>query len=58
MFPTLDEVKIANRIKLCTWHRHLRSGTTPEEWEVQELIYKRFLEEGGFTSEISKRVGW
>lgn len=58
MFPTLDEVEAADRYQLCRWHRFLPSAETEEAMEIQDRIFERFQELGGFTPEISKQIGW
>lgn len=57
-YPTLQEVEAADRVKLCYWHRFLRSPKTEEEVAINTLMYKRWEEVGGFTPEISKQLGW
>lgn len=69
-YPTLEEVKAADRIQLARWYRFLDSpgmkfvGTPKfeqkinEEVEIMNFICDRFKDLGGFTSEISKAIGW
>lgn len=69
-FPTLAEVDEADRIQLCRWWRFLPSpgesaiGTNEfhellkSEGIIMDRITERFHEAGGFTPEISKRLGW
>jgi hypothetical protein len=57
-FPTMVEVEAADRMQLCKWHRFLPSAETPETQAVQQRIYERWVEAGGFTPEISKAIGW
>ena len=57
-FPTLEQVKVANRYTLCKWHRFLPSAMTEETIVIQNLIHERWKEVGGFTPEISKSIGW
>lgn len=73
-YPTIDQVNAADRERLCTWWRFLQSPgtqafvTSPDPVEisaaidrealVMQRIRERFFEAGGFTPEISKRIGW
>ena len=69
-YPTLDQVKNANREQLAEWYRFLPSpgwnSINAENFDeilnlqakTMDEIVKRFGEMGGFTPEISKRVGW
>lgn len=56
--PTLEEVEQASRKQLCRWYRFLSSPKTGEEVKVMNRIVERFNEFGGFTSKLSKEVGW
>jgi len=55
--PTMEEVEKADREQLCRWWRFLRSPLTDSEFEIMNRIAERFDEVGGFTPEISKRIG-
>ena len=57
-FPTLVEVNAADRVEICRWHRFLPSATNDADMAVQDRIYERYKEVGGFTPEISKAIGW
>lgn len=57
-YPSLEEVKTADRYMLCKWHRFLRSPENEEEGEINKLMFERWKEAGGFTPEISKSLGW
>ncbi len=57
-FPTLEQVEAADRYQLCKWHRFLPSGENEKEYKIQDRIFARWKEEGGFTPEISKSMGW
>lgn len=69
-YPTIDEIKKADRVELARWYRFLGSPgikyagkpefkeKMKEEAEKMDLIIKRFNEIGGFTPEISKQIGW
>lgn len=57
-FPTISQVETATREELCRWWRYLRSPKTEQEVAVNHRIAQRFKEVGGFTPEISKRIGW
>jgi len=57
--PTIEEVEKADREQICRWWRFSPSRTTrDEEAKVMDRIAERFDEMGGFTPEISKRIGW
>ena len=56
-YPTLEQVEAANREQLCRWHRFLRSPMTSDEVELNHRIFARWQEVGGFTPEISRRLG-
>lgn len=57
-FPTINEVEKADRYTLCSWYRFLPSAMTEEDRAIQNRIYDRWNEVGGFTPEISKALGW
>jgi len=56
--PTMEAVEKAGREQICRWWRFLSSPETDQEVKIMNLIAERFDEMGGFTPEISKRVGW
>lgn len=56
--PTIEEVEKADREQIYRWRRFLRSPITDSEVEIMNRIAERFVEFGGFTPEISKRIGW
>ncbi|HBF42334.1 MAG TPA: hypothetical protein DDW42_01650 [Desulfobacteraceae bacterium] len=56
--PTMEEVKKADREQVCIWWRFLSSPETDDEVTIMNRIAERFDELGGFTSEISRRIGW
>jgi len=72
LYPTLEEVKKADREQLARWYRFLGSPglnyidegqdifekKMEEERVIMNLIAQRFSEFGGFTSELSKKIGW
>lgn len=69
-YPDLDAVEAADKFQLARWMRFLPSpgeavvGTSTYnavfavEAKVLERIIARFAQEGGWTPEISKAVGW
>lgn len=69
-YPSKNEVKCASREQLCQWWRFLPSPghayigrpnfsqKMEEQAEVMNLIGERMSEVGGFSAEISKKVGW
>ena len=56
--PTMEEVEKADREQICRWYRYLPSPITEEEMKIMDRIAERLQEVGGFTPEISKRIGW
>lgn len=57
VFPTLEQVDMANRLTICKWYRHL-SVESEDQVLIMNRICERFKELGGFTPEISKSIGW
>lgn len=57
-YPTVEQVKGADREQVCKWWRFLPSPMTDPEVTIMNRISERFDEVGGFTPEISKRIGW
>jgi hypothetical protein len=57
-YPTIEEVKEADRFNICKWYRHLPSASNEADREIMNLVIDRYMEVGGFTPEISKAVGW
>lgn len=57
-YPTRDEVEAADREQLCRWVRFHSSPTTEDERILLNRIVERWTAAGGFTPEISKRIGW
>lgn len=69
-YPTLEEVEQANREQICRWWRFLKSPgqeaigqpnfeqVLEQQKRIMDRIAERFQELGGFTPEISKRIGW
>ena len=69
-YPTILEVETADRIQLCRWWRFLQSPGTEaigrknfqvvldRQVEIMDRIAERMKDVGGFTPEISKKLGW
>lgn len=71
-YPTMEEVESADREQLCRWNRFLPSpgncaiGKSDDtfaraivrESKILKEIIARLAEMGGFTPEISKKIGW
>ena len=69
-FPTMEDVEAADRIQLAKWYRFLPSPgmsavgqddfveISENQRKIMSRIIERFQEMGGFTPEISKKVGW
>jgi hypothetical protein len=72
IYPTINEVNGASHEQICRWYRFLPSpgmaaiNMTREVFEkclakdvvIMNRITERLEEFGGFTPEISKRIGW
>ena len=70
MYPTMEEVEIADQEQLCRWFRFLPSPgsreVTKENFEeicnhemiIMNRIFERWKNGGGFTPELSKKIGW
>ncbi len=56
--PTMAQVEAADREQLCRWHRFLSTPETDEGIKIINRIYDRWSEAGGFTPELSKKIGW
>ena len=71
-YPTMEEVEKADKLQLGIWWRFLPSPGTSglnlpmsefkkvmvKEADIQKRIMERFNEKGGWTTRISKAVGW
>jgi len=69
-YPTLEQVEIADIEQLCRWTRYLPSPgmsainaknfepIVKKEADIMKRIMERQTELGGWTPEISKRIGW
>lgn len=58
-FPTMAQVNAGDHEQLCRWHRFLRTPKNDDELSIVNRNFDRlFTEFGGFTPEISKRIGW
>jgi len=57
-YPTLSEIETADYEQICRWYRFLPSPSSSDEKMILDQIILRYKEGGGFTTEISKKVGW
>ncbi len=57
-YPSIIEVNKTSHEQICRWYRFLGSPTTELEVSTMNAICARLNELGGFTPEISKRIGW
>ena len=71
-YPTIEEVDAADHEQICYWYRFLESPgmsainsssevyetVSRKECEVMNRMSERLKEFGGFTPEISKKIGW
>jgi len=58
IYPTIEEVNKASRLEICRWWRFLPSPVNKAQAEVNVRLAERFKEVGGFTTQISKQLGW
>lgn len=58
MYPTEEQVNKAGREQVCRWCRHLSLSRTLEETKIINLVVEKFKNMGGFTPELSKKIGW
>lgn len=58
MYPALADIPTASYRQLGVWMRFLPSPETEDQVAALDLISKRFYLLGGWTSEMSKAVGW
>ncbi len=56
-YPTLEEVETATHRQICEWYRFLPSPSDNEQVEINTLIYDKFNEKGGYTTNLSKQIG-
>jgi len=71
-YPSMSAVEKADREQICRWHRFLPSPgwsalnkvmedfqkQMDAEAKIMDRIEERFKEMGGFTPELSKKIGW
>lgn len=69
-YPSMEQVEAADHEQICRWHRFLDSPgmsaidtdqfdtVLDREVEIAKRIYERYMEFGGMTPELSKRIGW
>jgi len=57
-YPTPVEIESASRFALCKWHRFLPSPNGNNETAIINRIHELHTHSGGFTDEISKKLGW
>lgn len=71
-YPTIEEVENASHEQICRWWRFLPSPRhlavnksndvfneiLLDEFKIQSLIGEKLKNYGGFTPELSKKIGW
>lgn len=57
-YPTIEQVKKANHLQICKWHRFLLSPENKEQTLIINKIYSKFIAGGQMTPQISKQIGW
>jgi len=55
---TLDKINNAQKVELARWSRFLILPSNKDEEDKINLILKRFMSLGGFTPQLSKKIGW
>lgn len=56
-YPSFVDINKATRESICFMYRYLASPTTLEEELKMRRVVARFNKYGGFTPEISKKIG-
>ena len=56
-YPTLKEVKSADRFTICGWYRFLPLPENNKQVKIINRICERLKDLRGFTPEISKKLG-
>lgn len=57
-YPTMEEVERADREQLAKWVRFLPSPDDEPKRAILNEVLRRFQLAGGWSSDISKKVGW
>ena len=69
-YPTIEQVDAADHMQICMWYRNLSSPGSSAigkqnfdevldtEGFIMNRIADRLKKFGGFTTEISKAIGW
>jgi hypothetical protein len=59
-YPTLDEVNNASHEQICRLYRFLPTPAfySQESFDILTRVCERLKEFGGFTPEISKKIGF
>jgi hypothetical protein len=55
---TKKEIDEMTQLQMASLWRHAPSGHTYFQGETGDYFKKKFAEKGGFTPEISKKIGW
>lgn len=57
-YPTFEQVEAADHEQLCRWYRFLPIADDWGDIDIMNRIIQRVRDLGGFTPEISKKIGW
>jgi len=57
-YPSIDEIEAADHEQICRWWRFLPSPSSVQDLDAARFIGERFSAFGGFTPELSKKIGW
>lgn len=56
-FPTMEQVEKADRVQIARWHCFLPPPKLPVQQEITDRIADRFLNMGGLTPGLRKKIG-
>lgn len=57
-YPTIEEIDAADHEQICRWWRFLPGVRTGTDVRSMNRIAVRLGDLGGFTPELSKKIGW
>jgi hypothetical protein len=58
LFPTMEQVDKADREQIARWYRFLPANGFASHQNVIDRIHERFLNMGGMTPVLSKKIGF
>lgn len=65
-YPTIEEIKKADRETICRWWRFLPTNwadkvtnyNSEKAFKLRAALSEQYIKFGGFTPELSKKIGW